>query len=56
MNVDAVNLERAAAALERSALDGAVNPQQVESLHSAWRDLQRHPRLLPYVNKGHQVA
>ena len=56
MNVDAPNLVHAAAALEGSALEGVVNPQHVESLHSAWRDLQHHPRLLPHVNKGHRVA
>jgi PAS domain S-box-containing protein len=55
-SVGAGNLMRAAAALEGTAAAGVIDAREVESLHSAWRDLQRHPTVDPFVNKGCRVA
>ncbi len=51
-NLGAANLMRAAAALEETASNGCVEAREVESLHSAWRELQRHPTLQRLANKG----
>lgn len=45
-------LMRAAATLETAASQGCVQTRDVESLHSAWRELQRHPTLERLVNEG----
>jgi PAS domain S-box-containing protein len=55
-NVGAGALMRAAAALESAALEGAVASHEIESLHEAWRDLQRHPKVEPFVKNGSRVA
>jgi hypothetical protein len=47
---------RAAAALESAALEGAVEAHEIESVHTAWRDLQRHPKVEPFVKKSSRVA
>jgi PAS domain S-box-containing protein len=51
-NMGAAQLMRAADALEGAACGGCVEPREVESLHSAWRELQRHPTLERLVSKG----
>jgi hypothetical protein len=55
-NVGASALMRAAAALESAALEGAVEAHEIESVHTAWRDLQRHPKVEPFVKKSSRVA
>jgi two-component system, sensor histidine kinase and response regulator len=55
-NVGAGALMRAAAALECAALRGSVAAHDIESVHIAWRDLQRHPTVEPFVKNGSRVA
>jgi two-component system, sensor histidine kinase and response regulator len=44
-NIGAAKLMRAAAAVEAAASYGRVEACDVEALHLAWRELQRHPSL-----------
>jgi CheY-like chemotaxis protein/HPt (histidine-containing phosphotransfer) domain-containing protein len=55
-NVGAGALMRAATALECAALEGAVATHEIESVHTAWRDLRRHPKVEPFVKNGSRVA
>jgi two-component system sensor histidine kinase/response regulator len=55
-NVGASALMRAAEVLECAALQGAVAAHEIDAVHAAWRDLQRHPRVVPIVNNGSRVA
>jgi PAS domain S-box-containing protein len=51
-NVSAGILADAAAALERTAGEGIISTQEVETVRLAWRDTKRHPALEPIVAKG----
>ena len=51
-NIGAAKLMRAAAAVEAVASNGCVEARDVESLHLAWRELQRHPSLERLVHEG----
>jgi PAS domain S-box-containing protein len=55
-NVGAGALMGAAAALECAALQGTVAAHVIESVHIAWRNLQRHPKVEPFVKNGSRVA
>ena len=55
-NVSAGVLTAAAAALERTAADGLVIPEEVEAVHSAWRVTKRHPAIEPIVAKRRQTG
>jgi two-component system sensor histidine kinase/response regulator len=55
-NVAAETLARAAAAVEKMARAGVVAADDVEALRSAWRQMQRHPAVEPFVTKGHRTA
>jgi PAS domain S-box-containing protein len=50
-NVSAGVLAEAAAALERTAKEGLITPEEVEAVRLAWRDTKHHPALEPIVAK-----
>jgi len=55
-NIGAGALLSAAAALERAALQGDIAAHALEALHSAWRKLQHHPAIEPFVKKANGMA
>ncbi len=55
-NVSADALMQAAASIEARARAGAAGPEDFAALHSAWRDLQRHPRIRSLVEAGRQTG
>jgi PAS domain S-box-containing protein len=55
-NVSAGVLADAAAALEHTAGEGLITPEEVEAVRLAWRDTKRHPALEPIVAKGRRTG
>jgi HPt (histidine-containing phosphotransfer) domain-containing protein len=55
-NVSAGVLADAAAALEHTAGEGLITPEEVEAVRLAWRDTKRHPMLEPIVAKGRRTG